>query len=318
MAQLNGSSEMASNTQQTNSDGPAPSYPSRASRFERMQQQQQQPRGAQQQQQRQEPNTQQQQQGNNQQRDESNEPKALNLAELFAPDQNGESINSDNGDIESIDGVSKRLGVKPEDVYKVKVPMPNGAEALTIGELKDRIGELVSFETRETQFDERRKKSEGDLLRGQTELREILGQIPKEHVPAGIVDKLRKSHEKTLVRERALTLEHIPDWDGVKGDDRKAEDVAGMSELLGEYGFDDTFIDTVVDHRAMKMIRDYYIQTKRIRKALEGVTVPAKKGQRPSGKAGKAPKHPGNQQSSRRQNVMMDSGQKIRALFGDT
>jgi hypothetical protein len=317
MAQSNGSSETMGSNQQTNSEGSAPLYPTRASRVERMQQQQQQqPRGMQQQQQRQESNKQ-QQQDNNQQGDESDEPKALNLAELFAPNQNGENHNSDDGDVESIDGVSKRLGLKPEQVYSIKVPMPNGAEALTIGELKDRVGELVTFETRETQFDERRKRSEGDLLRAQTEIREILGMIPKEHVPAGIVDKLRVTHEKTLVRERALTLEHIPDWSGVKGEERKAEDVAGMNELLSEYGFDDTFINSVVDHRAMKMIRDYYLQTKRIRKALEGVTIPVKKGQRPSGKAGKAPARPGTQQSNRRQNVAQDSKSKIRAIFGD-
>lgn len=242
----------------------------------------------------------------------------LSLAEIFAPDSEDENSQNDNDDgpVDSIDRVSKKLGLKAEQVYAIKVPMPNGAEPLTIGDLKDRVGELVDLETREAQFDQRRVKSEGELLRAQTEMREILSMIPREHVPQGIVDKIRKRHEGTMQRERELTLEHIPEW---QDEMVVAKDKAGINAMLADYGFDETFLESVIDHRAMKFIRDAYLRDKRIKDALAKVGVPQKKGKSPSGKAAKAAKSPDSYEStsSRHSGALPDPRAKIKSLFGD-
>jgi len=257
--------------------------------------------------------------GKAQQVETDDEPKRLSLAELFAPDtleRENASSDNDSGPVDSIDGVSKRLGLKPEEVYSIKVPMPNGAEPLTIGDLKDRVGELVELETREAQFDQRRIKSEGEVLRAQTELRELISMIPKENIPAGIVDKIRKRHEATVNRERELTLEHIPQWQ----DEKTCEaDIAGINELLSDYGFDDTFIATVVDHRALKFIRDMYLMDKRIKTALARVETPTKRGKKPSSKTGKPAKSPASYESgsSRHSGAVADERSKVKSLFGD-
>jgi hypothetical protein len=260
--------------------------------------------------------------GNTSQRQQQvdiDEPKRLSLAELFAPDtlqrENGDNDN-DSGPVDSIDGVSKRLGLKPEEVYSIKVPMPNGAEPVTIGDLKDRVGELVDLETREAQFDQRRIKSEGELLRAQTELRDVLSMIPKENIPTGIVEKLRKRHDATVARERELTLEHIPSWQDQKA---CAADIEGINEMLADYGFDDTFITTVVDHRALKFIRDAYLRDKRIKAALAKVTTPTKRGKTPSSKTGKAAKSPNayESQTSRHSGAVADERTRVKSLFGD-
>lgn len=261
---------------------------------------------------------QQQSQGANPPNDnqQTEEEKPLSLAELFADeDSDGESQKEDDDSskpVDSIDRLVKKLAVKPEQVYAIKVPMPNGAEPLTIGELKDRVGELVGFEARELAFDQRRMKAEGELLRAQTEMRDLLAMLPKEQIKPEMVEKVRKRHEVTMARERALTLEHIPDWNDEK---RRMEDIQGMIDMLSEYGFDETFIETVVDHRALKFIRDMYLRDKRIKAALAKVTTPTKKGKAPSGKASKGPVRPSNSQKQR--NAPLDQRSRIMSIFSE-
>jgi len=162
------------------------------------------------------------------------EPKRLSLAELFADDNSdGDNSGSESGTgvdddpskpVDSIDGLVKRLKMTPEQAYAIKVAMPNGAEPLTVGQLKDRVGELVDLETREAQFDTRRIKSEGELLRAQAEIRELMALMPKESVNPEAVNKVRQRHEATMKRERAMTLEHIPQWQDEK---TRTEDLQG-------------------------------------------------------------------------------------------
>lgn len=260
-----------------------------------------------------------QQQKQTQQQDD--EPRRLSLADLFSQNEDGEISNDDESVVddpskppETLEALSKRLGFKPEQIYGVKIPLADGAEPLTIGQLKDRIGELVDLETRETQFEQRRLRSEGELMRSQAEIRDILQMIPKEHIRPEIVNKIRQRHETNMAHERRMTLEHIPEW---RDEKRAGEDLQGMIDLLGEYGFDETFIGSVHDHRAIKFIRDMYLRDKRIKAALAKVTTPENKGQRGSAKTKKAAARPNQSQSNRRTGVMPDQRSRIAALFND-
>lgn len=259
---------------------------------------------------------QQQQQKQNQQQDDD-EPRRVSLAELFADgtddsDEDGESDDPSQPP-ETFDLLSKRLGLKPEQLYNVKIPLRDGAEPLTIGQLKDRVGEVVDLETRELQFEQRRMQSEGELLRSQAEIREILAMIPKEHIKPEVVEKIRKRHDANMATERRMTLEHIPEW---RDEKRRAEDLQGMIEFMGNYGFDDTFIGTVSDHRAIKFIRDMYIRDKRIQKALSQVTTPDTRGQRGSAKTKKAPRSPNQHQpNTQRRHGVQTQRSRIAAIF---
>jgi hypothetical protein len=250
----------------------------------------------------------------------SDEPQKLSLAELFAED--GDTPGSESGTdddpskpVDSIDRLMKRYNLSPEQAYAIKVPMPQGAEPLTLGELKDRVGELVELETREAQFDQRRVKAEGELLRAQTEMRELMALIPKEQLTPAVLDKVRQKHEATMNRERQATLEHIPEW---RDEKRRTEDISGMIELLEDYGLGGTFLSTVVDHRALKFIRDSYLRDKRIKEALARVkSGKPVTGQRTSSKTAKGAAKP-NSNTSRQSRVIPDQAARIRNLFGDT
>lgn len=258
-----------------------------------------------------------------QKQQQQEEPRRLSLAELFSKDENGEDVYNDNGDTvdidpskppESMDDLSKRLGFKPEQIYNVKIPLADGAEPLTIGQMKDRVGELVDLETREAQFEQHRVRAEGELLRAQTEVRNLLAMIPKEQIRPEIVNKLRQQHDENMVRERRLTMENIPQW---KDEQRRAEDLQGMIEFMREYAFEDSFLSTVHDHRAIKFIRDMYLRDKRIKAALAKVTTPEQNGQRTSSKTKKPPARPNQQQSPRRAPAP-DQRSRIAAFFNQS
>lgn len=248
-------------------------------------------------------------------------PKPKSLAELFGDEEGNPLSENDSGDdiddpskpAASIEAAAKRMKMSAEDMYAIKVPMPNGAEAVTIGDLKDRVGELVDLETREMAFDQKRQRSEGELLRAQQEMRELLASVPKEHLSPALLDKARRRHEATLNAERERTIEFIPSWN----DERKMEtDKTGMREFLGEYGFDDTFLESVVDHRALKFIRDMWLRDAKIKKALADVKIPLKKGQRASGKA-KTPANPRTLQRTR-PTPMQDQRGRIMSMFNSS
>lgn len=244
----------------------------------------------------------------------------LSLADLFKkvdpenPDDNRYSVEEEDVDdpskpVDSIDRLMKRHKMTPEQVYAIKVPMPDGAEPLSLGDLKDRVGELVGFEARELEFDVRRRESEGELLRAQNEMRELLALIPKEHIKPEMVEKVRKKHEATQTRERQLTLQHIPAW---RNEETRTADIEGMVGVLSNYGFEESFIATVVDHRAIKLLRDFYLMDKRIKAALGKVTIPLKKGKAPSQKTQKPAQ---NVSDSQRGHTALGNRDRIAALF---
>jgi len=255
---------------------------------------------------------------------QTDEPRRVSLAELFAEREDGETDEIDNEGNpvvddptkppETLEALSKRLGFKPEQIYSVRIPLADGAEPLTIGQLKDRIGEVVDLETRETQFEQRRMQAEGELLRSQTELRELIGMIPREHVKPDIVNKIRQRHEANMAFERRMTLDHIPEW---RDEKRAGEELQGMVDFTKRWGFDETFMATVHDHRAIKFIRDMYLRDKRIQAALAKVTTPDSKGQRGSAKTKKAAARPMQQQQTRK-GAAPDTRQRLAALFNQS
>jgi hypothetical protein len=245
-------------------------------------------------------------------------PKPQSLAEMFGDksDESSLEISLDddspddpNAPLDSIERLKKRNKLTDEQVYKIKVPMPNGAEALSIGELKDKITDLTDFEMRQVEFDERRIKKEGELLKSEGELRDILGMLPKEALDPKVLGKIHERQQSVTRREKALTIEHIPSWSDEKS---RNKDLELMQETLGDYGFDESFLHSVIDHRAMKFIRDMCLMRARIRKSIADVRDPQRLNGRPSGKTQKAAIRP-NTNSPRKKMATQDD--KLRQIF---
>lgn len=214
-----------------------------------------------------------------------------------------------NAPLDSIERLMKRQNLTPEQAYGIKVPMKDGAEPLTIGQMKDKLSELVDFEHRVSEFEERRIKQEGDLLRSQAELRGLIEILPKDAIKPEILAKVRARQETVARNEKRQTLEHIPEW---RDETRRAKEIEDIVDTLGDYGFDASFLESVVDHRAIKLLNDFTKMRNRIRKSLESVRDPKRLGIRPSGKG--APRKPPVENTSRK-NPAPTQGDRLRAFL---
>lgn len=163
--------------------------------------------------------------------------------------------------------LAERLSLKPEDLYAIEVPMSDG-KTKTLGQLKDLAAKEGDLSVRELAIEESRTRKEGDLLRAQAELRELVEALPKDALKPEVLNAVRQKHEAVLTRERTRTLEAIPEW---RDEAKRTEDEAGMIEHLKGYGFPASYLKSIFDSRALKYIRENWQRETRIRKALEQV-----------------------------------------------
>lgn len=230
-------------------------------------------------------------------RDETDAPRKLDLAAMFKDTDDSDSDESDDPSkpVDSLNRLSKRLKMKIEDVYKIQVPMEHG-ESVAIGTLKDRVASMDDLETRETQFEQRRIEVEGETLRAQTFMREVLSMIPRQNLSKELVQKIEARHRANMQRERELTLGAIPSW---ADESKETADRKLINDHLAKWGFDPSFLNTVTDHRALKYIRDMALRDARITKALAEVEPVSGAKNNPSAK-GKVPARPSNKPAANR------------------
>lgn len=202
------------------------------------------------------------------------------LADLFRegePSQEGDASETDangkpaerqkKGKPKGLKDLAERLELKPEDLYALEIPMSDG-KSRTLGQLKDLAAKEGDLSVRELAFEETRSRRESDLMRAQSELRELVAALPKSAVKPEVLEAIRTKHEAVLKRERAQTLEVIPEWND---EAKRTEEIAGIVEHLKGYGFPANYLQSVFDHRTIRYIRDNWRREVRIQKALEQV-----------------------------------------------
>lgn len=208
-------------------------------------------------------------------------PELLALVSAFAggdgdDDEAGEDEISDGGETpksqpmpKDLNGLAETLGVEVKELYALSIPSAReGEKPYTLGKLKDIAADIDDFNLRNLKFDERVRKTEGDMLRAQQELRTLVEALPEDALKPEVLKAVREKHEAELKAERARTLEVISDW----GDEEtERQDRAGMAEHLSEYGFPENMLDTISDHKTLRYVRENYLREKRLRKVLEGV-----------------------------------------------
>lgn len=181
------------------------------------------------------------------------------------------------------------LGLELDDLYKLEISSGTDGKPITVEYLKDLHSKQEDFVLRELQFEERRQQQEGELIRAQNELRDIMAQLPEKAIKPEVLERVRKKHDDVRALERTRTLEMIPDW---RDDTRRAEDIKGMVEHLKAYGFPENFLDTAFSARMVKYVRDNWMREQRIRKALDLVTSGKPNPTTTATATGKAPKKP--------------------------
>ncbi len=208
---------------------------------------------------------------------EGQEPNIEHLGELLAEDEVTEAPGGDDGGeggsqeettITKFNDLAGQLGMELDELYGLEVSQAEDGTPVTIENLKDHYARHDDLSLREIEFEERKTKTEADLLQAQEELRELMASLPEGAVKPEVLAKVKAKHDAQMKLERARTLDVIPEW---KDEDTRKADMEGMSDHLQQYGYPVDHLERVADHKQIKYIRDNYLREKRIRKALAKV-----------------------------------------------
>jgi hypothetical protein len=185
-----------------------------------------------------------------------------------ADDDQGEDGGSRKSKPKRFNELAKIAGLETAELYGLEIATAADGSPVTVEMLKDHHAERSDFSVAQLRWEEDRARQQGELVRGNAELRELLAAIPRDKLDPKVLETIKTKVTENAKRERARTLEVIPDW---KDDETMTKDLTGMGEWLKGYGFPPDYLKTVYDHRAMLMMRDAWRREVRVRAILEQV-----------------------------------------------
>ncbi len=191
--------------------------------------------------------------------------------------------NKSKGKPKNLEGLAETLGVEVKDLYALEIPFADGddVEQKTLGEIKDSFADRSTFEVDKMAWEESRTQRENDLVKSTQELQDIVSLLPKSALSSQLIEKVAQRRADLVETETRLTRQVIPDW---TDEGRETTDRAAMQEHLAEYGFPANYLDSIVDHKTLRFIRESMLRQQRIERALAQVKTVRKAGHKPSGK----------------------------------
>lgn len=164
--------------------------------------------------------------------------------------------------------LSERLGLELAELYGLEVATSADGKPVTVEMLKDHYSKRSEFSVSQLRWEEDRARQNADLVRGNAELRELLSAIPRDKLDPKVLETVRTRVEANAKRERARTLEVIPDW---RDQELMGKELAEMGEWLEGFGYQKGYLATVYDHRAMNMMRTAWKREQLVKAALEEI-----------------------------------------------
>lgn len=194
-----------------------------------------------------------------------------------APDQGEES--EDEGADENqlpltLDDAQKRLGMTKQEFNALEVKV--GADTMTLGELKNRLPEVVKLDKAREEFEDERGSWELQRIGTYRNLHAIIDAIPKNPHTAGLLRQLERQHEETRTRELETLHFARPRWqDANYAATAKSKIVA----MCADYGISRAEVEGLLDHRHLLLAQDFAELREKVRASREQ----AKKVNEPSG-----------------------------------
>jgi hypothetical protein len=149
--------------------------------------------------------------------------------------------------------LAEKLGVEPDSLYDVTLPMPDGAEPVTLGQLKDAFREGQALEVKQTELTKARAEWQADQIRQQREIDQLLAAMDPAAIKPEAAQAIQRVNAERLSREREAILRAVPEWSdpaAVKAD------ILGITAHLQPYGITAADLDAVTDHRLLRYFRD--------------------------------------------------------------
>lgn len=200
----------------------------------------------------------------------------------------------------SLEALAETLGLEVADLYEVTINLDTGdgtSQPVTLGELKDRVTETESISVDRLTFEEDKAAAEKELRQHRQDLADVIASLPERAVTPALVNKIQAQRVKAADRERALTKATIREWSDEKVEARDRE---LMRSYLSDFGHPDDYLDTLIDHRSLSMVRDAALRKQRVDQALSQVRRVHETGHKRSSRPGKTnPKGPGGKVAQR-------------------
>ena len=216
--------------------------------------------------------------------DQNEQEQTVKLSEESAPgtDENQEPVTP------NFSALAEQLGVEVKDLYATEVPLAFGLEPMTIGQMKDQFQDLKTVQGKQDKYETERVTFENDMMRTRQVMAAMFDKIPPEIAQAARAEA-ESDYRDTLSRERSALIESIPEFsDPVK----YQTSIKGMTGLVKEYGFSAHELGNVIDHRLVKMIKDYSELKNRVttaetagKRVINSPRKPAGKVSKPNAKA---------------------------------
>ena len=165
----------------------------------------------------------------------------------------------------SVTDLAERLDMSVEDLYRdLKLDLRDG-ESVTLGQFKDQAKDLQRANVLLNSAEESKLSGENELLRKNRELQLVASRLGRQPSEAERVEAA-KVYADYVDRENSHALDAISDWSDTAV---RSEDLKSISALMSEYGFTAAEQGATVDHRHVKLLRDYDQLRRRLKAAGE-------------------------------------------------
>ncbi len=141
---------------------------------------------------------------------------------------------------------------EPQQVdYDQVIPMPDGLEAMTVGQLKDHYRENQNLQMERDDWESARSQQQSELMAARQQLTQLADML--KDVKPEVVEYVQNMQQLDGQREAELLLQVYPEWADA---DKKAAARATHLDTVKFYGFDEWEYSAIQDHRIIRLLQD--------------------------------------------------------------
>jgi hypothetical protein len=171
----------------------------------------------------------------------------------------------------SILDLADEQAIPHKAMYDLAVPMGEGESPMTIGEMKDRIGQVRNFEFDKDNFADYREQSLNEIVESRTQIDGVIQAlkqvVPPEQLARVFADQIER-YNGQVARAKEQIREYFPEWDDAS---TKQADRKKLKGALKSYGFSEAEVDNVVDARLIRFAMHAIRLMDRYQRAKEGM-----------------------------------------------
>ncbi len=145
--------------------------------------------------------------------------------------------------------MAEELGLDKADIYAMKVPLGDGREPISLGDMKDAYIQQVRDADKAEQTRIEQERTIGAERAAIQQLLSVLPELSPDQQQA-----IHQAQQAHLNREIDKTLARIPDW---QDQATYKADMTAMQDLAQQYGISDEELGATVDSRHIHLLRDF-------------------------------------------------------------